>query len=173
MVHLFIKPYWFIEVNTKVVHNYLILKGGTMSKDEHQMKIRLPAELKNKIESASKTNTRSMNAEIVQRLEVSFLNEVSSSELISAKDAKHIANNAREKLSSIIFKRTFEEINKKIRLGHTQFYVDLTDLNLQGLSDDDFITVFQLTFPKLKKMGYVIIDDFWDISGFMVEIPQA
>ncbi|MBV7417901.1 Arc family DNA-binding protein [Comamonas sp. CMM03] len=43
-----------------------------MSREDPQMKIRLPADLKDQIEAASKQSGRSMNAEIVARLEGSF-----------------------------------------------------------------------------------------------------
>lgn len=43
-----------------------------MSREDPQMKIRLPADLKDRIEAASKQASRSMNAEIVVRLEGSF-----------------------------------------------------------------------------------------------------
>lgn len=43
-----------------------------MSREDPQMKIRLPADLKDQIEAASKNSGRSMNAEIVARLQESF-----------------------------------------------------------------------------------------------------
>lgn len=43
-----------------------------MSREDPQMKIRLPADLKDQIETASKNSGRSMNAEIVARLQESF-----------------------------------------------------------------------------------------------------
>lgn len=43
-----------------------------MSREDPQMKIRLPADLKEQIEAASKNSGRSMNAEIVARLQHSF-----------------------------------------------------------------------------------------------------
>ena len=43
-----------------------------MSREDPQMKIRLPADLKDQIEAAAKAAGRSMNAEIVARLERSF-----------------------------------------------------------------------------------------------------
>jgi len=43
-----------------------------MSRDDPQMKIRLPLTLKDKIEAAAKNSGRSMNAEIVARLGASF-----------------------------------------------------------------------------------------------------
>ncbi|MDH0900737.1 Arc family DNA-binding protein [Comamonas aquatica] len=43
-----------------------------MSREDPQMKIRLPADLKDQIEAAAKDSGRSMNAEIVARLERTF-----------------------------------------------------------------------------------------------------
>ncbi|MGM7903143.1 Arc family DNA-binding protein [Yersinia enterocolitica] len=142
-----------------------------MSREDPQLRIRLPIELKEKIEVAAKENSRSMNAEIVQRLDVSFFNEIPPDELISAEDAITVVNKAKEEISGIIFKRTFAEINKKIRMGHTSFYVELRDLDLEGLNDDDFVSVFQFTFERLKNLGYAISENSWDVDGFMIEIP--
>lgn len=118
-----------------------------MSREDPQLRIRLPVELKEKIEDSAKANNRSMNAEIVQRLDGSFLAEVSDDEVISAEEAIQIVSKARDELSAIIFKRTFSEINKKVRIGHTTFHIHLDDLELDGLSDEDFDTVFQKNFP--------------------------
>ncbi|AJJ05089.1 Arc family DNA-binding protein [Yersinia pseudotuberculosis] len=142
-----------------------------MSREDPQLRIRLPIELKEKIEDAAKVNSRSMNAEIVQRLDVSFLNEIPTDELISAKDAINIVNKAKDELSNIILKRTFAEINEKIRIGHTGFCIDLSDLELEGLSEDDFVSVFQLTFDRLKELGYVVSENTWDAEGFLIDIP--
>lgn len=43
-----------------------------MSRDDPQMKIRLPIELKVQIEDAAKESSRSLNSEIVHRLQTSF-----------------------------------------------------------------------------------------------------
>ncbi|MEQ1975014.1 Arc family DNA-binding protein [Xenorhabdus sp. SGI240] len=43
-----------------------------MSREDAQMKIRLPAELKEQLEKAAAENKRSMNAEVLQRLAESF-----------------------------------------------------------------------------------------------------
>ncbi|MBC8950215.1 Rha family transcriptional regulator [Xenorhabdus sp. TS4] len=43
-----------------------------MSREDAQMKIRLPAELKEQLEKAAAENKRSMNAEVLQRLSESF-----------------------------------------------------------------------------------------------------
>lgn len=142
-----------------------------MSREDPQLRIRLPFELKEKIDEAAKANNRSMNAEIVQRLDISFLKEIPVDEVISAQDAINIANKAKDELSGIIFTRAFAEINQKIRIGHTNFFVDLSDLELDGLSEDDFVSIFQLTFNRLKQLGYVVLENSWDAGGFLIEIP--
>ena len=143
-----------------------------MSREDPQLRIRLPVELKEKIEDSAKVNNRSMNAEIVQRLDGSFLAEVSDDEVISAEEAIQIVSKARDELSAIIFKRTFSEINKKVRIGHTTFHIHLDDLELDGLSDEDFDTVFQKTFLRLKELGYEIWEKTWDVTGFTAEITE-
>ncbi|HAT7704158.1 Arc family DNA-binding protein [Enterobacter hormaechei] len=143
-----------------------------MSREDPQLRIRLPIELKEKIEEASRANNRSMNAEIVRRLDSSFLAEVSDDEVLSVEEAIQIVSKARDELSAIIFKRTFSEINKKVRIGHTTFHIHLDDLELDGLSDEDFDAVFQKTFLRLKELGYEIWERTWDVTGFTAEIPE-
>ncbi|MEQ1967672.1 Arc family DNA-binding protein [Xenorhabdus nematophila] len=141
-----------------------------MSREDPQLRIRLPIELKEKIEETAKANSRSMNAEIVQRLDISFLNEPPTGELISAKDAVQIANKAKDELPSIILKRTFDEINKKIRMGHKSFCIMLDDLELEGLEDEEFNEVFQQTFNRLNDLGYTVLMESLDADGFLVDI---
>ncbi|MDE1487403.1 Arc family DNA-binding protein [Xenorhabdus bovienii] len=141
-----------------------------MSREDPQLRIRLPIELKEKIEETAKANSRSMNAEIVQRLDISFLNEPPTGELISAKDAAHIASKAKKELSVVILKRTFNEINKKIRMGHKSFCIMLDDLELEGLEDEEFNEVFQQTFNRLNDLGYTVLMESLDADGFLVDI---
>ncbi|WP_428945303.1 Arc family DNA-binding protein [Pantoea sp. FN060301] len=142
-----------------------------MSREDPQFRVRLPIELKEKVEVAAKVNGRSLNAEIVHRLDVSFLNEAPTDELISAKDAIQIIKKAKHELALTVFNRTFAEINKKIRVGHTSFHVDLTDLNLEGLNESDFFTVCKPTFEKLRELGYEVPNSTLDDDGFLVVIP--
>ncbi|BDC21828.1 regulatory protein Mnt [Klebsiella pneumoniae] len=44
-----------------------------MSREDPQLRIRLPSELKDKIEASAKANNRSMNAEIIFRINLSYL----------------------------------------------------------------------------------------------------
>ncbi|HEF8772039.1 TPA: Arc family DNA-binding protein [Providencia stuartii] len=143
-----------------------------MSREDPQLRIRLPIELKEKIEVAAKENTRSMNAEIVQRLEMSFLNEVNSDELIPAKDVVQIAKKARDELSGVILKRTFTEINKKARMGHTDFFISLSDLDLEIIDEEDFFAILSPTFEQLNKLGYEVSERTIDNNGFLIGISD-
>lgn len=55
-----------LPVNTHVVHHF------AMKRTDPQYKLRIPEDLKSQIEGAAKANNRSMNAEIISRLEASF-----------------------------------------------------------------------------------------------------
>lgn len=143
-----------------------------MSREDPQFRIRLPTELKGKIEQAAKESNRSLNAEIVFRLDASFMDEIPEDALLSADDALQVVARAKEELSETIFKRTFSVLNEKIRIGHTSFLVKVSDLDLEGLSDDDFVAVFESTFSRLKSLGYEVWEKSWDVDGFMFEIPS-
>ena len=54
-------------VNPTVIHHH-----QSMSRSDPQMKLRLPAELKERVEKAAQASGRSLNAEILQRLNESF-----------------------------------------------------------------------------------------------------
>lgn len=142
-----------------------------MSREDPQFRIRLPVELKEKVEESAKINNRSLNAEIVHSLDMIFQEDVPADEILSAQDAFKIASKAKEGLSSVIFKRTFSEINSKVRIGHKTFNISLSDLELDGLSDDDYVSIFQPTFKRLEELGYEVPRDTWDSQGFLIVIP--
>lgn len=144
-----------------------------MSREDPQLRIRLPIELKEKIEVSAKNNNRSMNAEIVQRLERTYLDELPEDEVLSAADVINIAARAKDEISSIIFKRTFAEINKKARMGHKEFCINLDDLELEALSEDDFYYVLKPTFDRLNELGFIIPKKSLDNSGFLVDIATT
>lgn len=143
-----------------------------MSREDPQLRIRLPIELKERIEDAAKSNNRSMNAEIVKRLDTSFLSEIKDDEVISAHEAMKMAENAKEEISGIIFKRTFEEINKKARMGHKEFCIELNDLELEYLTLADFNASLEKTLTRLNELGYVVPEKSVDGGGFLVRIPD-
>lgn len=66
-------PFWSVAVNTFLVHH-----SFSMKQTDPQYKLRLPQELKDQVEEAAKQSGRSMNAEIVARLEQSFTEPLST-----------------------------------------------------------------------------------------------
>lgn len=56
-------------VNTTVIHHY-----SGMTREDPQMKLRLPPDLKDRLTEAAAANNRSLNAEVVSRLQESFGN---------------------------------------------------------------------------------------------------
>ncbi|ELN9421875.1 MULTISPECIES: Arc family DNA-binding protein [Enterobacter] len=143
-----------------------------MSREDPQLRIRLPIGLKEKIEVSAKENNRSMNAEIVQRLERTYLTELADDEVLSAQDVIKIVASAKDELSDIIFKRTFSEINKKARMGHKGFHIPLGDLELEELSKDDFYYVLKRTFDRLTELGFTVPEKSLDNVGFLIEISD-
>lgn len=143
-----------------------------MSREDPQLRIRIPIELKEKIEVSAKENNRSMNAEIVQRLERTYLAELADDEVLSAQDVIKIVASAKDELSDIIFKRTFSEINKKARMGHKGFHIPLGDLELEELSEEDFYYVLKRTFDSLTELGFTVPEKSLDNAGFLIEIPE-
>ncbi|MDF5794700.1 Arc family DNA-binding protein [Pseudomonas aeruginosa] len=67
-----------------------------MSREDPQFKLRMPQDLRQQAEQAAKAAGRSLNAELVTRIESSFLNSSTQEVLMPAKRAKELALMARE-----------------------------------------------------------------------------
>jgi hypothetical protein len=55
-----------------IVNPIVVYQNAGMTRQDPQLKLRMPPELKAKIEEAAKANNRSMNSELVERLQRSF-----------------------------------------------------------------------------------------------------
>lgn len=138
-----------IAVKTTVVHDHV------MSREDPQFKLRMPPELRLQAEQAAKAAGRSINAELVARIESSFLNSSPQETLIPAKRAKELALMARTVIPSEIRKRVIMAIQRAVSLGHTEAYANLTDLSLEvGISDEDLDNLINPVIEELKKAGY-------------------
>ncbi len=151
-----------IAVKTTVVHDHL------MSREDPQFKLRMPQALRLQAEQAAKAAGRSINAELVARIESSFLNSSPQETLISAKRAKELALMARTTIPSEIRKRVILAIQRAVSLGHTEAYANLTDLSLEvGISDEDLDNLINPVIEELKKAGYSAKLD--DITTLAIE----
>lgn len=138
-----------IAVKTTVVHDH------AMSREDPQFKLRMPQELRQQAEQAAKAAGRSLNAELVTRIESSFLSSSTPEVLIPAKRAKELALMARTAIPNEIRKRAISAIQKAVSLGHTEAYANLSDLSLEvGISDEDLESLIKPILNELKKAGY-------------------
>lgn len=131
-----------------------------MSRADPQMKIRLPEELKNRIEEAAKDNKRSMNAEIVARLGTVYesapiLNEqklrkfAKLADIPSAKTEKLVAE-IHEFLLNIAKKGKNIEYSSSIECADLNLLATINFLgDLPVLSEEEF-NVFENDFWRRK-----------------------
>ncbi|HCF5569292.1 TPA: Arc family DNA-binding protein [Pseudomonas aeruginosa] len=126
-----------------------------MSREDPQFKLRMPQELRQQAEQAAKAAGRSLNAELVTRIESSFLSSSTPEVLIPAKRAKELALMARTAIPNEIRKRAISAIQRAVSLGHTEAYANLSDLSLEvGISDEDLESLIKPILNELKKAGY-------------------
>lgn len=139
-----------------------------MSREDPQFKLRMPAQLRDQAEQSAKASGRSLNAEIVTRLESSFLLEKTSNELTPASRAKELALIARSGIPDEIRRRAIEAISRAIRLGRRETIVGLTDLSLDvGISDQELQNLQDGIFNELNSAGYRVKWD--DITSLWIE----
>lgn len=88
--------------------------GAFMNRDRYQLKLRIDEDLKEKLDNASKENDRSLNAEIVSRLEKSFSREDRIQKLVLSSMVTHsIIRNDIDRAYDPFFKKNKEKILKK------------------------------------------------------------
>lgn len=99
-----------------------------------------------------------MNAEIVYRLELSFLQSNPQTKLVNIERARELAAIARQQLPTMIMDKVALEINRSIALGHSGAYVDLNEFELEFLSEEHFEKIFEPITQNLTNAGYTIED---------------
>ncbi|EMP7218005.1 Arc family DNA-binding protein [Pseudomonas aeruginosa] len=128
-----------------------------MSREDPQFKLRMPAELRARAEQAANASGRSLNAELVARLETSFLPIGAPETLITASKARELASMARAGIPEEIRRRTLIAINRAVTLGHSSASIDLKDLKLDdGLGDEELEELFKDVSKELIEAGYEI-----------------
>lgn len=136
-------------VKTTVIHDQL------MSREDPQFKLRMPASLRDQADQAARAAGRSLNAELVARLEASFLSAAAPEKLLTAARARELASLARAGLPDEIRKRVLKSINRAVELGHSSVSIDLGDLRLdEGLDDRELEEIFGSVDKELIDAGY-------------------
>lgn len=109
-----------------------------------------------------------MNAELVARIEASFLADGQQGDLIPAKRAKELALMARDGIPSEIRRRAIDAITRAIRLGHSQTSASLMDLQLDsGIPDGELDVLLKAIINELESAGYRVNWD--DITSLWIE----
>lgn len=139
-----------------------------MSREDPQFKLRMPISLRDQAEQSARASGRSLNAELVARLEASFLGGDASGTLIPAPRARELALMARSGLPDELRRRTVESIARAVRLGHREAVVGLEDLHLDfGISDDELEGLFKGVLEELTNAGYKVSWD--DITSLWIK----
>lgn len=132
-----------------------------MDKDDRYTRItlRIPKDLHSKLSDAADETSKSMNAEIIARLEDSVLRDTPVDELVNASKAKELAALARRDLSEAIRKEVILDLRSAISKGMSVCFVGLADYDLEEMGDDEFAEVVSGIEAELIKAGYSIA---WD-----------
>lgn len=123
-----------------------------------QFKVRLGEELHSAVKQAAEQSNRSVNAEIVNRLELSFLQSSPQTKLVNIERARELAAIARQQLPTMIMDKVALEINRSIALGHSGAYVSLNEFELEYLSDEHFEKILEPVTSNLNAAGYTVED---------------
>ncbi|WP_278398534.1 Arc family DNA-binding protein [Stutzerimonas kunmingensis] len=138
-----------------------------MSREDPQFKLRMPPELRTQADQAAKAAGRSLNAELVARIESSFISD-SEMKLLPAKRARELALMARAEIPNEIRRRAISAIGKAIKLGHSEAITSLEDLNLEaGIPDSELDDLAAKVIDELQENGYKVKWD--DITTLWIE----
>lgn len=139
-----------------------------MSREDPQFKLRMPSQLRAQAEQAARASGRSLNAELVARLESTFLREPENRSLISAARARELALMARNGIPDEVRRRALESIAHAVSLGRDSASVDISDLHLDvGIPDAELDKIFDSLFEELRRAGYTVKLD--DITSIWIE----
>jgi len=123
-----------------------------MSRDIAPFGVRMPADLKLRLEHHSKENKRSLNAEIVSRLESTLIEECAL--LLTAEQAREQLKLALANRQEVIKAFIFESVTAQVKRGLSKLYIDLSSLDLSDTMEDDFNALIQPSMKTLAELGY-------------------
>lgn len=114
----------------------------------------MPYALRESIEEAAKEAKRSLNAEIVARLEMSAIKESTGGSLIPAEKARQMSEIARQSIPSTMKMRILEAVARAVSMGHTTASVALKDLELDSIPSSDSEQLYDAFSEMLSSAGY-------------------
>lgn len=127
-----------------------------MSREDSQFKLRLPAVLREQIELAAQESKRSLNAEIVARLEESHFRNGQVDAIPSARKARELAAQSRKRTAVEVRKEVLSELQIAINKGSSIAHVDLRDMGLDEMSDSEHDEITGEICRELEAAGYTL-----------------
>lgn len=134
-----------------------------------KFQLRFPDGMRELIKQKADDAGRSMNAEIIYRLEQSFLGTFSNEELPTADQARALAAKSRDELKETALILATEAINDGLRLGRTEITFNFEPLLDTNEGDSEyFYSIVNPTLQTLTEKGYKVEED--DNGEFIVNI---
>lgn len=129
-----------------------------MTKRNPQINIRVPLELKERLHELASKHQRSVNSEIVERLKQSILPKKINLDVLTADQAKTMANKALKDNKTVLFKRCIKEITANAELGITDFFIEIPEYDGIHWYEDNpiFIEVIEPAYKQLQELGYTV-----------------
>lgn len=142
-----------------------------MKEDTYRSQFRFPYRLYEQLKESADDNHRSVNAELVARLEESFAKNSDPAVLMSAAKAREIAQAARKRVSSIVEERAISEINEVVSTGRSMAIVEFQDLHFDSMTASELRDVYGNLYDKLNAAGYHVENDGDDIMIIHLSAP--
>tara|TARA_A100000171_G_scaffold28305_3_gene26438 strand:- start:593 stop:1015 length:423 start_codon:yes stop_codon:yes gene_type:complete len=119
-----------------------------------QFKIRLDEDLHEKIKQAAAQSGRSVNAEIVLRLEQSVAASVPADSIISAEQARLLADKAIADGYNLLLRECMNEINESARAGHSQADIIVDSVRWSPRYEAE---VVEPVLEQIRSLGYAAL----------------
>ncbi|WP_325893325.1 Arc family DNA-binding protein [Grimontia sp. NTOU-MAR1] len=135
--------------------------------DIQKTALRLPRDLHTQVVKAAKENDRTMNSEIVNRLETSF--KASSAEAIKdASQARIIAQQSRQNVKEAIRQLCYAEITRIAQLGGHHAYIGLHQFELDSYTQEGWQEVITPIIREFRDKGFDVGDDDVNVSSLSI-----
>lgn len=133
-----------------------------MQRTDPQYKLRIPESLKSVLEEAAKEGKRSLNAEIVARLEASVFKDAPATALVSAQKARELAASARKDIAASVRQLVLKEISYAISAGQSRVEVELTVVEFH---ERDPVEIEEIVVPLLKELEGAGYQSTFELDG--------
>lgn len=132
-----------------------------------QFKLRIDEDLHAKVKKAAEENKCSVNSELLRRISESFSESLDIS-LPPAPEALEQSQAETSNIYKYFRNRVINEINRRIKLGKVDAYIEFDELELGDEKDPLVDTVIIPILNELSEQGYTTLDE-WDLDGVVIQ----